>query len=663
MNTLAHQKIAPHHLKRLAYLYVRQSTVRQVLENTESTKRQYALRERAAALGWPGDRVVVIDNDLGQSGASAVDREGFQRLVADVGMGRVGIVLGLEVSRLARNSSDWHRLLEICALTRTLILDEDGLYDPCHFNDRLLLGLKGTMSEAELHVLHSRLQGGILSKAKRGELRIPLPVGLVYDNHNRVHLDPDAQVQSTLRMLFETFYRTRSAAATVRAFRQQGLKFPRRPHTGPFKGELSWRELTSDTILAILHNPRYAGVYSFGRRARQGGPILPVEEWQAFIPEAHPGYISWNQYQANQANLRENSTAFLPENRTFPPREGPSLLQGLVLCGVCGRRMYVRYRSQRKGLLPSYECITSQDTHCQSIPGADLDQVVGELLVEMITPLALEASLSVQSELAAQRDRVERLLRQHVDRARYEADLARRRYMQVDPENRMVADTLEADWNARLRALDEAQEKYQRDLEKEALALNDEQRNAILGIATDFPRLWQAPTTTHQERKSIVRLLVEDIALTKTTCITAQLRFKGGTTRTLTVPIPLNAWMGRTTNPMVVQAIDHLLDDYTDGEVATYLNGYGYQSGMGMTFTALIVKQLRDDYGLKSRCDRLAARGFIKAAAMRALLGIGEELFRKRVRMGMLHGVFVSRNELWFDPAQAQTSSGIETIH
>jgi DNA invertase Pin-like site-specific DNA recombinase len=261
----AHQKVTSTHLKRNAYLYIRQSTIRQVFENTESTQRQYALQQNAIALGWPQEHIIVIDSDLGQSGASAVDREGFQRLVAEVGMGRAGIVLGLEVSRLARNSTDWHRLLEICALTDTLILDEDGVYDPAHFNDRLLLGLKGTMSEAELHVLRARLQGGILNKAKRGELFLRPPIGLAYNAEGQCILDPDQQVRESLRLLFATFRRTGSATATVKAFRQQGLKFPRRLRTGPGKGDLIWAPLQHVHVLRILHNPRYTGAFVYGR--------------------------------------------------------------------------------------------------------------------------------------------------------------------------------------------------------------------------------------------------------------------------------------------------------------------------------------------------------------------------------------------------------------
>ena len=332
-----------------AYLYVRQSTVRQVFENTESTRRQYALRERAVALGWPIERVIVIDSDLGKSGASSTDREGFQKLVGEVGMGRAGIVLGLEVSRLARNSTDWHRLLEICALSDTLILDEDGVYNPSDFNDRLLLGLKGTMSEAELHVMRARLRGGILNQARRGALKMALPVGLVYDPADHVVLDPDGQVQQSIVHLFETFERTGSASATVKHFREQGLRFPRRPRRGPHKGELLWEALRHWRVLRVLHNPRYAGAFVFGRtrtHKRPGGNIklewLPREEWMVLLADAHPGYIAWEQFEVNQRRLRDNAQAHGAQRRKSPPREGPALLQGLAVCGVCGQRMTVR---------------------------------------------------------------------------------------------------------------------------------------------------------------------------------------------------------------------------------------------------------------------------------------------------------------------------------
>jgi DNA invertase Pin-like site-specific DNA recombinase len=391
MRADAHQKVNAGHLRRNAYLYIRQSTLRQVFENSESTFRQYDLRQHALALGWASEQIVVIDNDLGQSGASTVGREGFQRLVTEVSMGHAGIVLGLEVSRLARNSTDWHRLLEICALTDTLILDEDGVYDPAHYNDRLLLGLKGTLSEAELHVIKARLQGGILNKARRGELESPLPVGFIYNPAHQPVLDPDKQVQEGLRFFFDTFNRTGSAMATMKAFHQRGLLFPRRLRKGPQKGDLVWAELTHSRALQVLHNPRYAGAFVYGRtrvRKKADGSESclkrPRDQW-ILIPCMHPGYISWEQYEENQRRLRENAQAQGDDRRKSPPREGPALLQGLVLCGVCGRRMTVRYHYRSTQPTPDYVCQKEGIEHggptCQSIIGTPVDKAVSELLI------------------------------------------------------------------------------------------------------------------------------------------------------------------------------------------------------------------------------------------------------------------------------------------
>ena len=385
--TLDVSKVQARHLQRDAYLYVRQSTLRQVFENTESTARQYDLRRTAVTLGWPEERVVVIDCDLGQSAAGSVDREGFQRLLAEVGMGRAGIVLGLEVSRLARSSSDWHRLLEICAVADTLILDEDGIYDPAHFNDRLLLGLKGTMSEAELHVMRARLRGGLLNKARRGELLCQLPIGLVYGAENHVVLDPDQQVQRAVRLMFDTFGRTGVARQTVKHFQKEKLLFPRRMHYGSHKGEVSWRDLQLRQVICMLHNPRYAGAYAYGRHRRKKLPngrwrykTVPQEQWHSLVRDAHPAYISWEQFEANEKRLWESAKAYGAERRHGPPREGPALLQGRAICGVCGSRMAVCYHRRGEQLTPSYLCQlhTLQDARnpCQIIPGATVDAAV-----------------------------------------------------------------------------------------------------------------------------------------------------------------------------------------------------------------------------------------------------------------------------------------------
>ncbi|MCP4243200.1 MAG: recombinase family protein [bacterium] len=633
MTRSIHQKVTASHLRRDAYLYVRQSTLRQVFENTESTRRQYGLRERAVALGWPVERVHVIDTDLGKSGASSADREGFQKLVGEVGMGRAGIVLGLEVSRLARNSTDWHRLLEICALTDTLILDEDGIYSPAEFNDRLLLGLKGTMSDAELHVLRARLRGGILNQARRGALKTPLPVGMAYDAANNVVLDPDSQVRQSMAHPFETFDRTGSASATVRHFREQDLRFPRRPRSGPHKGELLWEPLRHWHVLRVLHNPRYAGAFVFGRSRTHKRPgniveieVLPRDEWTAFIPDAHPGYISWEQFERNLARLHDNAQAHGSERRKSPPREGPALLQGLAVCGVCGRRMTVRYHTRKGRQWPEYVCqsqgIETATSKCQSIPGSGIDKAIGALLVEMVTPMTLEVSLQVQAELEARADEVDALRRQRVKRARYEADLARRRFMEADPGNRLVVDVLEAEWNGKLRSLHDAQEELEQRQAQDQQELGEERRQQIRALATDFPRLWHDPKTLQRERKRMVRLLIEDVTLTRGDEIDVGVRFRGGAIRSLTQPLAQPAWQLRQTSTQVIAEIDTLLDDYTEGQIAGILNERDHVSGEGKAFHAMMVQRLRRDYGLKTRFDRLRETGMLTLGEIADLLAV-----------------------------------------
>ena len=564
-------KVSADHLRRDAYLYVRQSSLHQVINNTESSRRQYDLRGRAIALGWPLERVIVIDIDQGMSGASAADREGFQRLVADVSLGKAGIVLGLECSRLARNNADWHRLLELCALTSTLICDEDGLYDPSTINDRLLLGLKGAMSEAELHILRSRMRGGILSKARRGELRTPLPVGLVYDPLGKVTLDPDAAVQGALRHLFECFQRTGSARAVVKEFAAQQLSFPQRIRSGPRKGEIVWAALDHYRVLQVLHNPRYAGAFSFGRKQAQyvNGKTsylrMPRERWIALIQDAHPGYISFEQWEANQAALLANAQARGQERRASPPREGPALLQGMIVCGRCGGRMTVRYHQRRGQLLPDYLCQKESveraaESTCQVIPGTAVDDAVASLLLDTLTPVALEVALSVAAELEQRATEADQLRLGHVERARYEAGLARRRYLAVDPDNRLVADALEADWNEKLRCLTEAQDDYERARSNGNGHLSEQQRAKVMALAGDFPRLWNDPATPQRERKRMVRLLIEDITLNRDQQITAHARLKGGQTHTLTLPIPLRCWEARKVHPDTVKLIDQTVE-------------------------------------------------------------------------------------------------------
>lgn len=642
-----HSKVQAQHLKRTAFLYVRQSTLRQVFENVESTHRQYDLRQRAIALGWRLDQIVVIDSDLGQSGASAADRSGFQRLMTEVSLGHAGIVMGLEVSRLARNNADWQRLLEICALADSLILDEDGVYDPAHFNDRLLLGLKGTISEAELHVLRARLRGGILNKARRGELEMRLPIGFVYDNQGKVRLDPDLRVQESVRQLFRTFQRTGSATATVKAFRAQGLKFPRRAYKGAHKGELVWTDPEHSRVLWVLHNPRYTGAFCFGRSRQRRLPDgrhvykrVAQEEWIAFIRDAHEAYITWEEFEQNTALLRENAHALGEDRERGAPREGPALLQGLAICAVCGQRMTVRYHQRQTRQAPDYVCQRHGIQHgvpsCQHIPGAALDDAIGALLVRTCTPLTLEVALAVQQEIESRSEQGDRLRRQEVERARYESDLARRRFMRVDPDNRLVADSLEAEWNQTLHTLADAQDRYEKQRQVDRAALTDQQRATIMALAQDFPRLWNDPRTPDRERKRMARLLIADVTLLKSTDLRAQVRFNGGATETLHLPLPQPAWILRQTPAAIVAEIDRLLEDHTEGEVADLLNSKDSHSGWGRTFHTIMVVRLCKAYGLKSRYERLRARKLLTMKEIAKRLNVRPHTIKVWRRAGLL---------------------------
>ena len=640
-------KVTADHLKRDAYLYIRQSTLRQVVEHGESTQRQYALRDRAIAAGWPVERVRIIDRDLGKSGASAATRDGFQELVSEVALGKAGIVMGIEVSRLARNSADWHRLIELCALTATLILDEDGIYDPANFNDRLLLGLKGTMSEAELHMLKARMRGGQLNKARRGELEMRPPVGLVYRSDGVIDLDPDAQVQGAIRLVFDTFERTGSAMQTVRFFQKQRIQFPRRLHAGPNKGELRWATPQHARILQVLHNPRYAGAFVYGRtRTRHlpaGGTAVlkvPRADWQFVMPGLHRGYIDWDRFETNQRRLADNALAFGGERRSGPAREGPALLQGRVLCGLCGERMGVRYSQEHGNLVPLYICQESVVRRggrvCQSVPGKIVDAAIGTLLVELMTPLTLEVTLSVQRELEARATETDVLRRQHLERTRYEAELARRRYMKVDPDNRLVADALEADWNDKLRIHTDAVADYEKGTKDQATALDAETRRRILDLAEHFPKVWNDPRVDVRERKRILRLLVEDVTLTKADTITAQVRLPGGATRTLMLVRPLPIAQIRKFKPDLVGEVDRLLDHHCDREIADILNRRGLKTWEQKPFNLKKIAFIRAAYKLTSRHQRLRERGMLTTSEVASRFGISESAVHKWGRQGLI---------------------------
>jgi DNA invertase Pin-like site-specific DNA recombinase len=644
-------KVTAEHLRRLAYLYIRQSTLRQVHENRESTARQYDLKRQAQVLGWAADQIVVIDEDLGLSGATANNRNGFQRLVAEVGLGRVGVVMGLEVSRLARSSTDWHRLLEICALADTLILDEDGIYDPSHFNDRLLLGLKGTMSEAELHLLRARLLGGQLNKARRGELWMKPPIGFVHDSSGRVVFDPDQQVQRGVRLLFETFRQTGSALRVVHHFKTEGVLWPRRITSGVRAGELLFGPLDHSRVLGILHNPRYTGAFVYGRTRQRKVTIagqlryrrLKREEWSVFLPNMHPGYISWEEFESNQTKLLANANGYGEDRRKSPPREGAALLQGLALCGVCGLRMTVRYHTNHGHLIPEYVCqrrgIQTAEPICQRLPGGQIDQAVTELVLKAVNPASLDVALEVFEELRARQAEVDRLRRAQVQRAREEAELAQRQYLLARPENRLVVDNLERQWNEKLTSLSQAEEQYSRMSKSQPSALADEDRDRVHALASDLPHVWNDPRTPARDRKRMLRLLIEDVTLVRNQKIHIHIRWKAGATTSMEQPLPLSAPDLVRTPADIVELVRALATEQTDAQIARTLNARCLRTGRKHSFKRLIVRHIRNAYDIPSYVQHLRSNGWLTVPEVAAQMGVHSSTAKRFAVEGVLRAV------------------------
>jgi DNA invertase Pin-like site-specific DNA recombinase len=532
-------KIQRRHYDRLAIVYVRQSTIQQIEKHSESTKLQYALVDRAVQLGWPAQRVMVIDDDLGISGSTAEGRPGFQKLVAEVGLDHVGIILGIEMSRLARSCRDWHQLLEVCSLFNTLIGDTDGIYDPTTYNDRLLLGLKGTMSEAELHILKQRMLEGRLAKARRGELGMPVPMGYVRHPSGTIQKDPDEQAQATIQLVFTLFERFATLHRVLRYLVENNIQMPHRHRTGIQKGDLEWRRPNRPTLLNLLHNPAYAGAYAYGRRPTDprkkkagrpstGRTVAKPEEWKVLLKDHLPAYITWQQYERNVEQLAKNSSQSMGAIR-----KGPSLLSGLLICGQCGLRMSPMYTNSGKGL--RYCCSRMSTDYaaplCQSLKGAPLELLVVDLVFKALKPSALRVSLKVAEDLESERIHLQTHWKQRLERAAYDVDRAKRQYHAVEPENRLVLRSLESQWEEALVAQEKLKLEYSRFLEKLPTTLSEEEREAIRKLANDIPTLWKAPTTTHTDKQAIVRYLIERIIVTvqnNTEKVNVQIHWAGG---------------------------------------------------------------------------------------------------------------------------------------
>jgi len=604
-------KIQNSHTEKPAYIYIRQSSMAQVRHHQESTERQYALKEKALQLGWPEGMVRVLDEDLGVSGTQIAGRSDFKTLVTDVSMRKVGAVFALESSRLARSCTDWHRLLELCAFTDTLIIDEDGCYNPADFNDQLLLGLKGTMSQAELHFLRGRLQGGRLNKARRGELRSPLPVGFVYDEEGRTVLDPDAEVQHIVRTLFNKFQETGSAYAVVHAFSREKLQFPKRAYGGAWDGKLIWGRLNESRVLTVLKNPSYAGAYVHGRyqSAKEIAPDgtflsriteVPMESWVVLIKDHHEGYISWEAFMQNRMMLEQNRTNGEQVPFGGPAREGLALLQGLLICGNCGHRLTVRYKGNG-GIYPVYECNLLKrqglsTRSCMHIRCNLVDGPVATRLLEVVEPQQIEIAIKAFEEIERRENAVDSQWRMKIQRAEYEADLAQRRYENVDPSNRLVAANLERQWNDALARAEAVKRELAAHQSSKRIAATEEQKNGLLTLAKDLRSVWEAPTTQAKDRKRILRLLIKDIIverLSQKKRMLLHLRWQGGACEDIPVSIP-PSYSDQIRYPdEIVSNVRLLSKDLPDSQIAAELNKQGVLSATGKPFTPSMVQWIR----------------------------------------------------------------------
>jgi DNA invertase Pin-like site-specific DNA recombinase len=647
-------KVEPRHTRLRALVYVRQSTPQQVLHHQEGTRRQYGLVERARQMGWPDANIRVIDDDLGLSGASSQQRLGFQRLVAAIGLGEVGLVLVTEVSRLSRLNSDWHRVIELCAVFRTLIADEDGVYDAQDANDRLLLGMKGTLFAAELHILQARMRGALLSKARRGELVVRLPVGYRRRPDGVAILDPDEAVRLAVATVFERFAVLRNARAVQRHFLENGLTLPRLVRHGPQAGQIVWARPAYQMIQKMLTNPAYAGAFVYGRVKREVEPgeppssierRLPPAAWDIVVRDVYPAYLSFDAYLANRRQLRDNLAGFERESRGAA-RNGAALLHGLVVCGRCGSRMGVSYgRGDRHR---RYECRRAQAEYaapvCQSFLAREIDRTVAEAFLEAVRPAGLEATIAALHGLEAERRSVDRQWQLRLERARYEARLAQRQYDAVDPDNRLVARELERRWETALAEVGRVEQEHASRQGSAPSPLSGDEVEQVRRLAADLPALWHADTTTPVDRKRLLRLAIAEVTITvhaaeRTADI--GLLWSGGARTSHRASCPPHGWHLRS-EQRVLTLIRELAGERADHHIAGRLNALGLRTRTGKPWTYDRVASTRHRHAIPTRCpvhtrgrqDR--ADGFVPAAAAARRLGLSLAAVRVWARHGVL---------------------------
>jgi DNA invertase Pin-like site-specific DNA recombinase len=666
----AEERVTAAHCAKLAYVYVRQSSLNQVRQHQESTELQYRLVDRAVGLGWPRERVQVIDEDLGKSGAASTERPGFQRLIAEIGLGNAGLVLSLDASRLARNNRDWHQLLELCSLFGVILADGERLYDPGAYHDRLLLGLSGIMSEAELHQIRLRLHQGERQKAARGELRVPLPAGLAYDRSGASVRNPDEEVQARLQLVFAKFTELQSARGVMRYLRANDLPLPVRPLRGPAPHEVLWREADSARVRHILQNPAYAGAYVYGRRRvdpvrRRGGARaattkVAIGEWAVCLPAAHPGYISWETFMANQRRLADNTSRYAA-GHAGAPRRGSALLQGIAVCGRCGRRMSLRYTGPN-GDYPVYCCRADRDHNagplCQEVRALSVDAFVEHTLLDALAPDRIAIAVAALGQLQEEAHQLEKQWALRRERARYEAERARRQYDAVEPENRLVARSLERAWEEKLRATEAIEQEYERWRRAEPLVLSEADQAALQVLGENLPRVWHAATTTAAERKRLLRFVVREVVLD-------QKRAPGQVWLKI-------LWQTGMTSEHRVQRRVHTYRDYIDieklhrriaalngagkmdKEIAAALNWEGFVAARGCAFTGENVWLLRQRWGIATvKINGVNANpprwpdGTYSVQGAAAALGITPQTVFDYLAGGLVSGRQLAKGQPW----------------
>jgi DNA invertase Pin-like site-specific DNA recombinase len=648
-------KVTAAHQAKLAYVYIRQSSLGQVIHHGESTELQYQLTDRAVGLGWPRERVQVIDEDLGKSGATSTERQGFQTLIADIGLGRVGLVMSFDASRLARNNGDWYRLIELCSMFGTLIADGEQLYDPRLYHDRLLLGLSGMMSEAELHHLKRRLHAGARHKAERGELKHPLPVGLSRQRDGNVILNPDAEVQARLRLIFTKFDELGSARAVRDYLSRAQLRIPVRPPNGPSPHETVWNLPRASSILQILHNPAYAGAYVHGRRifdpARQCLVELPVEQWAICLQDVYPAYITWDTYLTNRQRLQANRNAF-NQNTPGVPGKGQALLQGIVVCGRCGRHMGVSYTGAQ-GLFPTYRC--QADAHeygganCQEVRGLQLDRMIAQLVLEALQPERIALALAALEQVKLEIEALNQQWQLRLERARFEAQRAQRQYGAVEPEHRLVARHLEQEWEQKLRAVETVEHDYSAWQRAHHGELTAADRQAILAIGEDLSGVWHAPTTTMADRKHLLRLVIKEILVDGKRVrgkVWFQINWQTGAHSEHDLTRYDIGYKEYVDGDRVEARIRQLYAaQQTDQQIAAALNAEGYRTTRGGAFRSQTISYLRIRWGLASvkfghiTPDRLRwSDGAYTILGVMEALSVSKGTVHRWRKEGRLHG-------------------------